>query len=228
MTRAHFFKRIVDDAGNLQTTATVRILDPGSDPTLNSLIAATLYSGPTGSGFIANPIAVTDGTISFFLDTPQFVQVGVLIGLGGTEKFYDYTPVSGLGDSTANLHVGPGTHSTQVGDTAAANGVNGASLGYNARADQNNGTALGANSHAAGIAATAVGQQADSEFDRSVALGYQAAPTAADMGAVTVQELRLQSLSGTPDTYLTLTDPTGVKWRIGVDATGHLTTTVTT
>lgn len=84
MTRAHLYRPVVDADGNVQSDLLVRVLQPDTQ----TPITAPMYSTATGPAELGNPMSVPGGVISFYLDKPQRVRLGITAS-GGTEYFYD-------------------------------------------------------------------------------------------------------------------------------------------
>lgn len=84
MPRAHFSRPVQDASGDVQLNAVVRVLQPGT----TTPITDTIYAAATGGTTRTNPFTYTDGVISFYLDTPQQVRLGVTIG-AAPEVFFD-------------------------------------------------------------------------------------------------------------------------------------------
>jgi hypothetical protein len=76
MARAHFYKPVQDAEGNLVTSVSVRVLDPGTD----TEIAETLYQTDVDLGTYDNPFISVDGIIDFYLAAPKRVDVEVTAG----------------------------------------------------------------------------------------------------------------------------------------------------
>ena len=93
--RAHLYLTITDNQGNVQTGVGVRILEQttlAADGTPNADVplAATLYSGPdpAHSTVVPNQFVCDTGVVDLWLDTPQYVKIGVT-PLAGAEWFID-------------------------------------------------------------------------------------------------------------------------------------------
>lgn len=76
MARAHFYRPVLDNQGNIVTNATVRVLEPGT----TTPISETLYSGPSGEGSLANPFQPSNGVIDFYLGVARTVRLGITRG----------------------------------------------------------------------------------------------------------------------------------------------------
>ncbi len=167
MTRAHFYAIAQDPAGNAIENAVIRVLQPGT----TSVIAAPLYDSDTSITSISNPFTTATGAISFYVDVPQRVKIGITPP-NAAERYTDNLDVGstggGGGDST---HVGTGTASTTVGLDATSTGNNSVSLGQLADADGSYSLAVGYGAVASALDATSLGGQALATGSRAVALG---------------------------------------------------------
>lgn len=93
MTLPHLARPIIDSAGNRQGAATVRVLQPGTNPSSDLRVAFPVYSDALGTTAIGTSFAVVNGLIDFFIDTPHYVQLGVTVS-PNPEEFYDWVPVN--------------------------------------------------------------------------------------------------------------------------------------
>lgn len=84
MSRAHFFRKVTDDQGNVVPGTMATVYETGS----LALLQATMYVNETGSVEVANPLTINDGIVEFYLDQPTQVKIG-LRSPGGIERFYD-------------------------------------------------------------------------------------------------------------------------------------------
>jgi hypothetical protein len=76
--RAHLLKALTDVAGNLLAGSIVAVYVNGTGNTGSPvLISAPLYSSQSGSTLLGNPFTSSDGNLSFYLDAPQRVDLGV-------------------------------------------------------------------------------------------------------------------------------------------------------
>jgi hypothetical protein len=151
--RAHFYAPILDGEGNIQPNSVVRILQPGTE----TLIVDPLYSDNTTVSSMSNPFVSVDGTMSFYLDTPQRVRVGITKP-GFDEVFFDDIDV--LVDATTTLdqtHTGAGTNSMSIGSGSVSGGAGSVALGNSAASAGAEGTAVGHSSNADGGDSTAMG-----------------------------------------------------------------------
>lgn len=73
MARAHCYRPITDDAGNLVTNIAVRLLEPTSV----SLVTVGVYTGPSGSSVYGPTWVATNGIIDFYLAAPKRLRIGV-------------------------------------------------------------------------------------------------------------------------------------------------------
>lgn len=88
MGRGHLFRQVTDSSGNIVPNTKVTIYEAGT----TALIAQALYTQPTGSPVLTNPWTTSDGFISFYLDRPQSVKIGLAVQ-GAPETFVDDIPV---------------------------------------------------------------------------------------------------------------------------------------
>lgn len=110
MSRPHFYRPILDPAGNLITDATVRVLQPGT----TNLLADTLYSTPSGPETLPNPWDPTSGEIDFYLDSPQTVRIGVTQP-PQIEKFFENIDVGDPGNKETFTFTVAGNAAVQIG-----------------------------------------------------------------------------------------------------------------
>lgn len=89
-TRAHLYRPVQDTSGDVQSNVAVRVLQPGT----TTPIADTMYVASTGGTTRSNPYTYTDGVISFYLDTPQRVRLGVTVGAAPEVFFEDVDVLS--------------------------------------------------------------------------------------------------------------------------------------
>lgn len=107
----HYQRPVVNGTGDLQSAVVVRVLQPGTNPASNLLVTVPLYTNAAGTVARANPATYAGGLIDFFMDTPQFVQLGVKVG-ANPEEFYDWVAVNSPVQGYANT---PGVGSTVEG-----------------------------------------------------------------------------------------------------------------
>lgn len=80
--RTHLSPRYIQDStGNLITTASVRVYDPGT----TTPITDTMYSGDTGGATKSQGFVPADGMISFYLNRARRVDLGIT-KVGGSEE----------------------------------------------------------------------------------------------------------------------------------------------
>jgi hypothetical protein len=152
--RAHYRAPVQDDGGNLLADTVVTIYVNGTMTPFGSPIYADGISGTT----LSNPFISTDGTIDFYLDTPQRVDLGVQPPALPLAIFPDIdVEVSGVSSVDLSL-AGSGTGSTAAGASAVASNTDA--------------VALGDSSTASGVKDTAAGQGATASGGSSVALGH--------------------------------------------------------
>lgn len=187
MTRAHYYSLIQDGNGDIQPNSVVRVLQPGTE----TLIADPVYVDGSTSTALSNPFVSVDGTINFYLDTPQRVRLGVTKP-GFDETFFEDVDIminaTGTIDQT---HTGTGTNSTVVGagatsggsgsvamgNSSASGGAEATALGHSSNADGQNSLALGSGAVTTGTGATAAGKGAVGSATNAVAAGTLSAAT---------------------------------------------------
>jgi hypothetical protein len=89
VARGHLFRKITDSSGNIVPNTVVTIYENGTTTPL----VQPLFDTALGSGVIANPHTTSDGFVSFYLNTPQSVRLGLAVQ-GATETFFDDVPVT--------------------------------------------------------------------------------------------------------------------------------------
>lgn len=110
--RAHLYRPIQDNAGNLVLNTSVRVLQPDTE----DLILEPIYVDDTGDTLADNPMTVADGVISFYLDDPKVVRLGISAA-GQAEQFIDDLLVAAAQIVEETLVFG------QQGDIAAVTGT---------------------------------------------------------------------------------------------------------
>jgi hypothetical protein len=164
--RAHFRAPVTDSSGNLLPGTVVTIYQNGT----TSLLGVPVYSDGSSGSLLTNPFTTPDGNVSFYLDTPQRVDIQVAppgqAGIIIRDIDVEVAPASSITLSFP----GTGTNSTAVGLNSAAAG--------------SNGTAFGNGASAAGPNALAVGQGASATVQDSVAVGQAASATGTQGTAV--------------------------------------------
>lgn len=170
MPRAHFYAVAQDPAGNAQEGAVVRVLQPG---TVN-VIAAPIYATDTDVSAMTNPFTTSSGQISFYIDTPQRVRLGIT-PVNGVERFIEDIDVGSSGGGGGDSdHTGGGTGSTRVGLDSASAGADSLAVGQQANSGGTNAVAVGQGSTASGLDSTSLGSDTTSAGERGVSLGRQA------------------------------------------------------
>lgn len=71
--RAHLYRPLVDQHGDLITDATVRVLQPGT----TDLVTDSLYYNSTDDSILPNPFNVTNGVLDFYMNQAQTVRFGI-------------------------------------------------------------------------------------------------------------------------------------------------------
>lgn len=90
--RAHLYKAITNNAGDLQSAVVVRLLQPDALPDEAVSLVDPVYDTKTGGTDIGPTFTVTDGVIDVWLDVSQYVMLG-LTPTGLVEYFIDNVPV---------------------------------------------------------------------------------------------------------------------------------------
>lgn len=169
MTRAHLYYVAQDVAGNVQSNASIRFLQPGT----TTPIAAPVFADGTTVTALPNPFITASGVVSIYIDTPQRVDIGIT-PVGATETIIldiDIGSTSSGGDSN---HIGPGTASTQVGLSSTSPGAQSVAVGQQSTSGGDDSVAVGYSATAAAQNATAVGWSSSAAGQRGVAMGMQA------------------------------------------------------
>jgi trimeric autotransporter adhesin len=165
--RAHFNRALLDLQGNQVPLATIRLLALGT----TTAYGQTIYADATGGTTRTNPWATTLGEVDFYLDAPDRVRIGILVG-AGPEEFWDNVDVTAVNsDST---HPGAGAQSLQIGVGANATGVHATALGQGTQATADSTVALGEQATASDVGALAAGSQSDATAPGAVAIGQSA------------------------------------------------------
>jgi hypothetical protein len=84
MARAHLFRPVTDQQGNLLYNATVTVRETNYAVE----VGQALYSSATGSDTLPNPFTVSNGVIDFWLNTPQ--RVSLLVQSDGNQDILAY------------------------------------------------------------------------------------------------------------------------------------------
>jgi trimeric autotransporter adhesin len=206
--RAHYRAPVTDTMGDYLAGTAVTILVNGT----STPVGLPLYVDGTSTDLLANPFITQDGTIDFYMDAPQRVDIQIAPP-GETSVIIPDIDVQVSSLTTVSLvFTGTGTQSTAVGNdstatgnqavaygdsseasgqasfaagqAASASGTSSTAVGQLATVTGNSSTALGQRATAAGQQATALGTAANAAANNSVALGGSA--TAGGTGAVAV------------------------------------------
>jgi len=157
--RAHYRAPVTDTMGTYLAGTSVTILVNGT----STPVGLPLYVDGTTSNLLPNPFITQDGTINFYMDSPQRVDIEIAPPGESPLTIPDIdVQVSAL-TTVSLVFAGTGTQSTAVGSSATASG------------DQ--GIAYGDSSSASGQGSLAAGQAASASGTSTVAAGYQAAVT---------------------------------------------------
>lgn len=185
--RAHYYSLIQDGNGDIQPNSVVRVLQPGTE----TLIADPLYPDNDTGSAMTNPFVSVDGTINFYLDTPQRVRLGVTKP-GFDEVFFeDIDLVVDANASIDQSHTGIGTNSMSIGtgavsagagsvalgNSAASGGAEATAAGHSSNADGGNSVALGSTAVSTGTGAVAIGKGSVASATNAVAAGTLSAAT---------------------------------------------------
>ena len=209
MARAHLFRPVTDEYGNLLygATVTVRRAD------LATSITQPIYDGPwSGAGEVDNPMIIPGGFVDIWLDVPERVNLLIQsVGRNDISIFLDVpAPAEEVVRSSSPLRItnapAAGTILTGVDETSASwqpippppadsvpvhwhpgDGQNSVALGNDAVASAQYSTAVGDGSQATGVGATAFGQDAQATFGGATAFGGSARAVADYTSAVGYQ-----------------------------------------
>lgn len=169
--RAHYRNPLQDTAGNIQPGSVVGLYQPGT-PTL---LGVPVWADGASATQLPNPFTSPDGTINFYLDAPQRIDLWVTAP-GQSQVIFADIDVE-LSDFTAGDLTFPGTgaSSTAVGAGSSAAGVQGVALGDSAAAAGGPSLACGQGAVASAPGATAVGPAAVASGSQGTAAGTSAA-----------------------------------------------------
>lgn len=180
MPRAHLYTVARDPAGNTLEGATVRVLQPGT----TTVISSPIYATDTDVAAMPNPFTTSSGQVSFYVDTPQRVRLGIT-PVSGVERYIDDLDVGSAGGGGGDSdHVGGGSGSTKVGLDATSDGANSLAVAQQATASGDASTASGFAATASGLNSTALGSAAQATAERGLASGRAALASA--VGATSV------------------------------------------
>jgi len=140
----------------------------------DTLVGVPVYSDGTSSNLLSNPWVSSDGTIDFYLDSPQRVDLQITPP-GQSPILWSDVDVQVSALTTVNLvFASGGSSSTAVGNNAVADGSSAAAFGDTSSAAGNSSFAGGQLASASGTASTALGQDADASAPSSTAVGQGA------------------------------------------------------
>lgn len=94
MSRAHLSRPVQNSSGALVPSATIRLIEPGTDTSITDPI----YTNDEGEGTRLNPWSLTTGIVDFYLDEPRRVGIGVTVG-EAAEYIIDDVDVVSVGDA---------------------------------------------------------------------------------------------------------------------------------
>lgn len=180
-TRAHFYAPIQNNAGDIQANSTVRVLQPET----TTLVSDPIYPDNDTPTVMSNPFICDTGVISFYMDQPQRVRLGITMP-GQPEVFIDDLDVLALSaeGGADSSHAGLGTNSTSVGAGAVSAGSGASAFGNSASAGGAESVAIGHAANASGTNATVVGSTAAGSNVGSIALGEAAQSTGSNAIAI--------------------------------------------
>lgn len=114
--RAHYRNVVQDTAGNISPGAAVAVYQPGT----TTPITGTLYSDGTSGTTLSNPFTSGTGAISFYLASPQRVDIGVTPAGGSQAIFRDIDVPSTDSGSTISVVSDYGADPTGTADSTSA------------------------------------------------------------------------------------------------------------
>lgn len=127
--RAHYRNVVQDSAGNVLAGAVIAVYQPGT----TTPVATTLYADGSSGTTLANPFTTADGSVSFYLASPQRVDLGVQPPNGGQILFRDLDvstpPLSSTDWINAATSFGADPTGTADSTSAIQNALNSASPG---------------------------------------------------------------------------------------------------
>lgn len=82
--RAHLYRLVQDDQGNLLPNVTVTLYEPGTA----TPITDTIYADNSSTETYTNPFISSDGQVDFYLEAPRRVKLGIQI-TDQVPEFYD-------------------------------------------------------------------------------------------------------------------------------------------
>lgn len=85
MSRAHLYRPVTDNEGNVVPNTVITIYEPGTTQVLGQVIWSDAHSSLTP---LTNPWTTSDGFIEFYLDVPQTVRIGLQVQ-GGPQTFIE-------------------------------------------------------------------------------------------------------------------------------------------
>lgn len=195
MARAHLFRPVTDEKGNLLYGAqvTVRKTD------INALLGQAIYAGPlSGATVLDNPFIIDGGYVDIWLDTPE--RVNLYIESAGRDPISIYLDVNTPADEVLRslypltITNQAATDKVLVGvdeSTASWQDAPAVEVGVVPAHDHDgvgaNSTALGTGASAPASGSTAIGDTAVASGTDSVAFGADAAATGAGTVAVGVE-----------------------------------------
>lgn len=138
-------------------------------------VGLPLYVDGVTTNLLPNPFITQDGTISFYMDAPQRVDIQIAPP-GQTSVTIADIDVQVAALTTVSLvFTGTGAQSTAVGNNSAAAGNQAVAYGDSSSAPAASATAAGQAASASGTSSTAVGQLAAAAGNSSTAIGQRSA-----------------------------------------------------
>ncbi len=181
MARAHLFRPVTDEKGNLLYGALVTV----RPTSLSGVISQDIYPGPLSTDPLPNPYVLDNGYVDIWLDEPQ--RVNLLINASGFDPISIYLDVHPpaaevlrtayplkITNAPANGKILIGTSATEASFQDPPSIIPGVAPAHDHNGDGTNSTALGTAASADGLRSTAVGDAAVADDTDSTAFGYQA------------------------------------------------------
>ncbi len=75
--RSRCYQVITDNSGNVLPNSAVRLLQPGTDPATDTLVAGAVYAAKDGVTALGAEFTTSSGVVEFWMDESQFVQIAV-------------------------------------------------------------------------------------------------------------------------------------------------------
>ncbi len=193
MARAHLFRPVTDDKGNLLYGAVVTV----RSTTLNGVIAQPIYPGPISVTPLSNPYVLDNGYIDIWIEEPERVNFLIEVsGLDAISLYLDVHPPAEevlrtayplkITNAPASGKILIGISETEASFQDAPSITPGVAPPHDHNGDGANSTLLGTAASADGDRSTSVGDGATADFEDATAFGYGAnagAPRATAVGS---------------------------------------------